>query len=233
MDLESYLVDEIRVGRRHSGNNGLAKTPIRVDNRLVIVVRHGVQRESNSSDLACNLFLDDHRDFGVVDRKSVLSFIHHDAVIEAGSKRLRQRLAQPRSRDAKHGFVSPREGGRFEIFFRRGGANGQQSFFAEWFEGVGQCLLLRVVEEEFLRRLFQGIARLHLIVARRPEEIGPRGSRFELPEPWSEEVHRQMKPGGTGRPSFLPMSSEAPFPPTSATGAISGPGNGYIKLDDI
>ena len=89
LDLESYLVDEIRVGCRRSGNNGLAKTPIRVDNRLVIVVRHGVQRESNSSDLACNLFLDDHRDFGVVDRKSVLSFVHHDAVIEAGSERLR------------------------------------------------------------------------------------------------------------------------------------------------
>jgi hypothetical protein len=151
--------------------------------------------------------LDDYRDFGVVDRKSVLSFIHHDAVIEAGSERLRQRLAQPRSHDAKHGFVSPREGGRFEIFFRRGGANGEQSFFAEWFEGVGQCLLLRVVEEEFLRRLFQGIARLHLIVARRPEEIGPRGSRFEVPEPWSEEVHRQNE-AGRDRQAFLPADEQ-------------------------
>jgi len=68
-------------------------------------------------------------------------------------------------------------------------------------------LLLRVVEEEFLRRLFQGIARLPLIVARRPEEIGPRGSRFELPEPWSEEVHRQNE-ARRDRQAFLPADQE-------------------------
>ena len=61
-DLVIDLVDDVVIGRRKTRDHRFALTPVRVDDRLIVVVGERVEREANAGDVAVDLLLHDHRD---------------------------------------------------------------------------------------------------------------------------------------------------------------------------
>ena len=119
-DLVLELVHHKNIRIRIPGDHRFAQAMIGIDDGLVEAVVQRIQRKSHPGAFGIHLLLDNHRDAGLIDRKSVFFFVQEYPFIETGCERMQDRCFDGFNRNPQGCFITASKRCAFKVLFRGG-----------------------------------------------------------------------------------------------------------------